>query len=293
MHSSELFDKVSRQVITAMETSGVDWCKSWAPIGGGPVSISTGEPYSGFNVLILGLSRMANGWNSNHYGTFKSWRSQGYSVEKGQKGTHITCYKSGTKTVKKDNGQEDTESWRMLRLYTVFNADQVKDTLLGRKGASFTDGVEQAPEFTANPNTAMDTLAADVGVDVRNVDLAQAFYAPGPDYVNMPRIEQFDSAEAYACTLGHEITHWTKHKSRLDRNEGRAVEELVAEMGSAMLAASLGISPTPREDHATYLNSWIKELKDKPSSIQKASAKAQASTTYLLNAQSQKVGLAA
>jgi antirestriction protein ArdC len=71
MHSSELFDKVSRQVITAMETSGVDWCKSWAPIGGGPVSISTGEPYSGFNVLILGLSRMANGWNSNHYGTFK------------------------------------------------------------------------------------------------------------------------------------------------------------------------------------------------------------------------------
>jgi antirestriction protein ArdC len=109
----------------------------------------------------------------------------------------------------------------------------------------------------------------------------------------MPRIEQFDSAEAYACTLGHEITHWTKHKSRLDRKEGRAVEELVAEMGSAMLAASLGISPTPREDHATYLNSWIKELKDKPSSIQKASAKAQAATSYLLNAQSQKVGLAA
>ena len=173
----------------------------------------------------------------------------------------------------------------MLRLYVVFNAEQISD---------YTPAdIEDVPEFTANPNTAMDTLAADVGVDVRNVDLAQAFYAPTPDYVNMPHMEQFDSPEAYACTLGHEITHWTKHKSRLDRNEGRAVEELVAEMGSAMLAASLGISPTPREDHATYLNSWIKELKDKPSSIQKASAKAQASTTYLLNAQSQKVGLAA
>ena len=228
---------------------------------------------------------MSQGWSSNEFGTFKSWRRKGYSVAKGQKGTHITYYTSGTKTVKKDNGQEDTEAYRVLRLYVVFNAEQISD---------YTPAdIEDVPEFTANPNTAMDTLAADVGVDVRNVDLAQAFYAPGPDYVNMPRIEQFDSAEAYACTLGHEITHWTKHKSRLDRNEGRAVEELVAEMGSAMLAASLGISPTPREDHATYLNSWIKELKDKPSSIQKASAKAQASTTYLLNAQSQKVGLAA
>ena len=286
MQSSELFEKVSRQVIAAMETSGVDWCKSWAPIGGrGPFSIDSGKSYTGFNTLILGLSRMSQGWSSNEFGTFKSWRRKGYSVAKGQKGTHITFYKSGTKTVKKDNGQEDTEAFRMLRLYVVFNAEQISD---------YTPAdIEDVPEFTANPSTAMDTLAADVGVDVRNVDLAQAFYAPGPDYVNMPRIEQFDSAEAYACTLGHEITHWTKHKSRLDRKEGRAVEELVAEMGSAMLAASLGISPTPREDHATYLNSWIKELKDKPSSIQKASAKAQAATSYLLNAQSQKVGLAA
>ena len=286
MHSSELFEKVSRQVITAMETSGVNWCKSWAPIGGrGPFSIDSGNSYTGFNTLILGLSRMSQGWSSNEFGTFKSWRRKGYSVAKGQKGTHITYYTSGTKTIENDNGQEETKSWRTLKLYTVFNAEQILD---------YTPAdIEDVPEFTANPKTAMDTLAADVGVDVRNVDLAQAFYAPTPDYVNMPHIEQFDSAEAYACTLGHEITHWTKHKSRLDRNEGRAVEELVAEMGSAMLAASLGISPTPREDHATYLNSWIKELKDKPSSIQKASAKAQAATSYLLNAQSQKVGLAA
>tara|TARA_R100001244_G_scaffold113782_1_gene84266 strand:- start:461 stop:1321 length:861 start_codon:yes stop_codon:yes gene_type:complete len=286
MHSSELFEKVSRQVIVAMETSGVNWCKSWAPIGGrGPFSIDSGNSYSGFNTLILGLSRMSQGWSSNEFGTFKSWRRKGYSVAKGQKGTHITYYASGKKTIENDNGQEETKAWRTLKLYTVFNAEQILD---------YTPAdIEDVPEFTANPKTAMDTLAADVGVDVRNVDLAQAFYAPTPDYVNMPHIEQFDSAEAYACTLGHEITHWTKHKSRLDRNEGRAVEELVAEMGSAMLAASLGISPTPREDHATYLNSWIKELKDKPSSIQKASAKAQAATSYLLNAQSQKVGLAA
>jgi len=286
MHSSELFQKVSRQVIAAMETSGVDWCKSWAPIGGrGPFSIDSGKSYTGFNTLILGLSRMSQGWSSNEFGTFKSWRRKGYSVAKGQKGTHIVWYGSGLRKVQNEDGTEESRGWRSAKAYAVFNAEQISD---------YTPAdIEDVPEFTANPTTAMDTLASDVGVDVRNVDLAQAFYAPDPDYVNMPHIEQFDSAEAYACTLGHEITHWTKHKSRLDRNEGRAFEELVAEMGSAMLAASLGISPMPREDHAKYLNSWVKELKDKPSLIQKASAKAQASTTYLLNAQSQKVGLAA
>ena len=172
MHTSELFEKVSRQVIAAMETSGVDWCKSWAPIGGrGPFSIDSGKSYTGFNTLILGMSRMSQGWSSNEFGTFKAWRRKGYSVAKGQKGTHITFYKSGTKTIENDNGQEETKAWRTLKLYTVFNAEQIADyTPLD---------IKDVPEFTANPNTAMDTLASDVGVDVRNVDLAQAFYAPG------------------------------------------------------------------------------------------------------------------
>ena len=295
MNRAELYRQVADKIIAAMKTSGTDWCKCWTPIGGGaPTSISTGNPYSGINILILGLARMAKGWQSNQYGTFKAWRAQGYSVSKGEKATHISWYGAGTKSVQNEDGTEDRVKWSAAKAYAVFNAEQVKDVLMGRKGLSHTDGVEQAPVFTANPDTAMDTLARDVGVDVRNVDLTQAFYVPSADYVNMPHLEQFDSAESYACVLGHEMTHWTGNKLRLDRDKSNyAFEELIAEIGSAMLAGSLGISPTPRVDHAKYLNNWIRNINDKPNTIISAAAKAQKAATYLLEAQAAQVELAA
>jgi antirestriction protein ArdC len=286
MITSEFHRQVADKVIAAMQDSGTNWCKCWTPIGGcPPTSISTGNPYSGINILILGLTRMAKGWQSNQYGTFKSWRAKGYSVAKGEKATHIVWYGSGSRKVQNEDGTEDSVGWRAVRAYPVFNAEQVADY-------TPTD-IGDVPEFTKQANTAMDKLASDVGVDVRNVDLARAFYAPSPDYVNMPHIDQFDSAEAYACTLGHEMSHWTGHKSRLDRAKGYAFEELVAEIGSAMLAASLGISPTPRADHAKYLNNWVQDINDKPSTIISAAAKAQAASNYLLEAQAAQVGLAA
>jgi len=295
MKTAEFHRQVADKVIAAMQDSGTDWCKCWTPIGGhAPTSIVTDNPYSGINVLILGLTRMAKGWQSNYYGTFKSWRAKGYSVAKGEKATHIVWYGSGSRKVQNEDGTEDSVGWRSAKAYAVFNAEQVTDTRLGRKGLSFTDGVEQAPEFTKQADTAMDKLACDVGVDVRNVDLSQAFYVPSADYVNTPHIEQFDSAEAYACTLGHEMCHWTGHTSRLDRKKDNyAFEELVAEIGAAMLAASLGISPTPRVDHAKYLSGWIKNINDKPTTVISAAAKAQAAANYLLEAQAAQVGLAA
>ena len=286
MNTAEFHRQVADKVIAAMQDSGADWCKCWTPIGGrAPTSIATGNPYRGINVLILGLTRTAKGWQSNQYGTFKSWRAKGHSVAKGERATHIVWYGSGTRKVQKEDGTEDSVGWRSAKAYAVFNAEQVADY-------TPTD-IGDVIEFTKQADTAMDKLASEANVDVRNVDLAQAFYVPSADYVNMPRIEQFYSAEAYACTLGHEMSHWTGHKSRLDRAKGYAFEELVAEIGSAMLAASLGISPTPRADHAKYLNGWIKDIGDKPTTIISAAAKAQAAANYLLESQAAQVGLAA
>ena len=288
MKTAEFHRQVADKVIAAMQDSGTDWCKCWTPIGGhAPTSIATGNPYSGINILILGLTRMTKGWQSNQYGTFKSWRAKGYSVGKGEKATHIVWYGSGTRKVQNEDGTEESRGWRSAKAYAVFNAEQVADY-------TPTD-IGDAPEFTTQADTAMDKLACDVGVDVRNVDLAQAFYVPSADYVNMPHIEQFDSAEAYACTLGHEMSHWTGHKSRLDRigKTTMLFEELVAEIGAAMLAASLGISPTPRVDHAKYLSGWIRNINDKPTALISAAAKAQAAANYLLEAQAEQVGLAA
>ena len=284
MHISELHIKTTNAIIDAMKTAGTGWTKNWAPRGGkAPTSISTGKPYNGINVLILGMANMAHGYSSNEYGTFKAWKNKACCVGKGEKAAaYIVWYGSGTRQVANDDGTEETKHWKSAKVSAVFNAEQVD-------GYTPSDiGDVSAPIVEAD--TAMDKLAHSVGADVRNVDLAKAFYVPSADYVNMPRIDQFDSAEGYACTLGHELTHWTGHVSRLDRNlnqgkwsnDNYAFEELVAELGSAFLAASLGISIEPRDDHAKYINGWIKQLKDKPSSLMSAASKAQHAATYLL-----------
>jgi antirestriction protein ArdC len=85
------------------------------------------------------------------------------------------------------------------------------------------------------------------------------------------------------------LTHWTKHASRLDRDfeakrfgdTGYAREELVAELGAAFLCANLGITPEPREDHASYLAHWIAVLKEDKRAIFQAAAHAQKAVDFL------------
>lgn len=48
-----------------------------------------------------------------------------------------------------------------------------------------------------------------------------AYYCAGDDAVQMPPFESFRDAESYYATLAHEVTHWTKHGKRLDREFGR------------------------------------------------------------------------
>ena len=96
------------------------------------------------------------------------------------------------------------------------------------------------------------------------------------------------ATECYYSTLAHELTHWTGHTSRLARDfSGRfgssayAFEELVAELGAAMLCAELGISIEPRADHAQYLNGWISVLKGDNGAIIKAASLAKQAAAFI------------
>jgi antirestriction protein ArdC len=105
----------------------------------------------------------------------------------------------------------------------------------------------------------------------------------------MPCIDVFRDAESYYATLAHETTHWTRHPSRLDRDfgrkrfgdEGYAMEELVAELGSAFLCADLELTPEVRDDHTAYIASWIKVLKDDKRAIFSAASHAQRAADFL------------
>jgi antirestriction protein ArdC len=132
------------------------------------------------------------------------------------------------------------------------------------------------------PAARADRFFAATSAEIRHGG-TRAYYAEGPDYVQMPPFETFRDAESHAATLAHELTHWTKHEKRLARDMGRvrwgdegyAKEELVAELGSAFLCADLEITPEVREDHAAYIGHWLKALQDDKRLIFTAAAHAQ------------------
>jgi antirestriction protein ArdC len=120
-----------------------------------------------------------------------------------------------------------------------------------------------------------------------------AFYAPSRDIIQMPPFELFRDKESYYATALHELTHWTRHETRLNRDFGRqrfgdagyAREELVAELGAAFLCAETGITPEIRADHADYIGNWLNVLKEDKRAIFSAAAHAQRAADFLQNLQ--------
>jgi antirestriction protein ArdC len=101
--------------------------------------------------------------------------------------------------------------------------------------------------------------------------------------------QSFRSTESYYATVAHELTHWTRHETRLNRDFGRkrygdagyAMEELVAEIGAALLCADLGITPETRTDHAAYIASWLTVLRNDRRAIFNAASHAEKAVDYV------------
>ena len=60
-----------------------------------------------------------------------------------------------------------------------------------------------------------------------------------------------------------------------------AFEELVAELGAAFLCADLRIANDPRPDHAAYLASWLRVLRDDPRALFRAARLASEAAGFL------------
>lgn len=169
----------------------------------------------------------------------------------------------------------------------MFNVDQIQGLPVHyyakpeAKFESVAQRIERAEAFFAA-----------TGADIR-FGGGRAFYRQDADYVQMPSLEAFPQAEGFCLTLAHEVCHWTKTPPRLNRDfgkkswgdEGYAIEELVAELGAAFLCADLDIAPGGgdgvREDHAAYIASWLKVLKNDKRAIFTAASHAQRAADYL------------
>ena len=283
----DVYSRVTACIIADLEQGVRPWMKPWSgEHAAGRITRPlrhNGIPYKGINVVMLWSAATEKGYACPLWLTFRQALELGGNVRKGETGELVVYANRITRTETDDNDAESLREIPFLKGYTVFNAEQCN----GLPAQFQTPAAPPALSPMARIAHA-DRFFAATGADIRHGG-TRAFYAEGPDYVQMPPFETFRDAERHAGTLAHELTHWTKHPARLGRDfgrvtwgdEGYAKEELVAELGSAFLSADLEITPEVQPDHAAYIASWLKALKDDKRLIFSAAAHAQRAVDYL------------
>ena len=280
----DVYSRVTSKIITDLEQGVRPWHKPWSASNASGNIIrplrANGQPYRGVNVLLLWGEADAKGYCSPIWMTYKQAATLGAQVRKGEHGSLVVYADKLTRTETDGEGHEIERDIHFMKGYTVFNTEQVDGLPAHYYAKAETPSpVERIPQAEA--------FFACTGARVQHGG-NRAFYAPHPDFIQMPPAESFESPESYAATKAHELTHWTAHPSRLARELGKrfgddayAAEELIAEMGSAFLCADLGITPETRDDHAAYLDHWLKVLKADSRAIFTAASQAQRAADYL------------
>ena len=291
----DVYSRVTDKIITDLEKGNLTWFQPWkAGHIAGPVSRplrSVGIPYRGINVLMLWAAAIEANYDCPIWLTYKQAQEIGGQVRKGEKGALVVYANTINRTKTTDDGKEVEESIPFMKGYTVFNVEQINGL-----PAQFYARVEPVHEAPLERKEHLEKFLSATGADIRHGG-SRAYYRIDADFVQMPELHAFHEVERYYATAAHEITHWTRHPSRLDRDLGRkrfgdkgyAMEELVAEIGAAFLCADLGITPAIREDHAAYIKTWLTVLKNDKKAIFSAAGHAQRAVDYLQGRQLQLV----
>ncbi|QDU45209.1 DNA primase TraC [Symmachiella dynata] len=288
----DVYTQVTNRIVAELERGVRPWLKPWnAEHAAGRITRPlrhNGQYYLGINILMLWASAEMQGFACPIWLTFQQAKELGGHVHKGEQASPVVYASTFKKTDKNEEGQELEEEIPFLKQYSVFNVEQCEGL------PQHFYALAEPPKETLERIAHAETFFANTGAKIEHGG-NRAYYAIATDSVRMPPFETFRDAESHAATLAHELTHWTKHPSRLDRDlgrkrfgdEGYAMEELVAELGSAFLCADLRITPELREDHASYIHSWLKVLKDDKRAIFTAASLASKAVDYLHGLQPQ------
>ena len=287
IEKQDIYTRITNQIVSHLERGVRPWLKPWnAEHAAGRITRPlryNGMPYSGINVLSLWASAMAQNFAGPIWMTFKQATELDGHIRKGAKGSLVVYADSITRKETDDKtGDEIEREIPFLKGYTVFNVEQIDGlpAVFYAKAAPQMDPVariERADRFFA-------VLGATIGHGGN-----RAYYSLTNDTIQMPPFVSFQDADSYYATLAHECTHWTGSPSRLNRDfgghrfgsQGYAIEELVAELGAAFLCADLELSLKPREDHASYIATWLDVLAQDNRAVFTAAAHAQHAVEYI------------
>ena len=278
---------VTDKIIEQMNAGIIPWHKPWHLAGSAEdsaINYVTRKPYSVINQWLLG--------DTGEYLTFKQIQERGGSVKKGAKSKFVVFFTMQPYKVTNKDGEEELRQRPVLRYYNVFHIDNVEGI------ASKIDKPASKPTEVEIEGAATDAINAYLNREsglrfINNKPSDRAFYSPVEDKVVVPMPAQFDEVSEYFSTAFHELVHSTLIESRCNRRDKSKVaffgsheysrEELVAEVGAAMLCSNFGYDCQKTfRNSVAYLQSWVKNLKNDPKAIVVAAGKAAAAVTYIL-----------
>jgi antirestriction protein ArdC len=270
-----IYAEVTDRIISELEGGRVPWVQPWSNAAASPAlpaNAVTGRAYSGINILCLWGAVIEHGFAAQRWLTFSQARGAGGMVRKGEHGTQVVFAnrfrpkdaggRDGGSRADGDSraagrdalaGGEAAKAIPFLKRFTVFNVEQID---------GLPDALTHSEVLPHEIIPAAEALVTASGADIR-IGGSEAYYLPARDIVQLPPPHDFASISDFYATTFHELGHWTGGRTRLDRpmNHGFASpdyarEELIAELTSAFLCASLGLAPTVR--HADYIADWLR-----------------------------------
>ena len=276
--NNKVVQMVADKVLAEMEKGVIPWHKPWSDGFSCAVSYNTGKPYSLLNQFLLG--------QPGEYITFKQCVAAGGTVKKGEKSSFVVYWN----IVKKEEADEKTggkklKSFPVLRYYNVFRIDQCE----GIEGKRKIERFEHKPvsemqgviDAYTNANPELKLVLSENG--------DSSYYNSLADEIVVPGIDRFEDINQFYSTVFHEIIHSTGAKHRLNRltktsfgSEEYGREELVAEIGAASLLSSCGVDTTI-EESASYIDNWMRAIRENPDIIVVAAGKAEKAVDFVLN----------
>jgi len=282
----QIRQEVTDTIIAQLEAGTVPWNNQWktnTPVLTLPKNETTGNYYKGINILLLWCSALKNKYTTNEWGSFKQWSAKNEMIKKGEQGNTIIFYDTFDKEI-----DGEIQKIPVIKRYKVFNKCQL---------ASYEYKPSPIPEYTESLIEKIDPVDEFIQNTAACIEHSgyEAYYEPSRDLINMPFPELFitnptcTATEGYYSTLLHELAHWTGAKHRRDRFKDGSVdyakEELVAELGAAFMCASFEIATLEKGSHATYIEKYLKMLKEDNQAIFKAASEASKAFDYLMSLQ--------
>lgn len=284
----DIHREVTETIISQLEKGTIPWRQPWQGQSSKdffdlPYNTISNNHYKGINIVLLWGATIDKNFDTAEWATFKQWSEKKETIRKGEKGSMIVYYDF----LEKEDDKGEIQKIPFLKSYHVFNRCQLssytpQEFKLETETIPLVQRIEVVDRFIENTKAVIEHRANG------------AFYRPSEDKIYMPKVETFQdtqsctATEGYYSTLLHELVHWSGSSKRLDRTKSKrfgdnqyAVEELVAELGSAFLCAEFDIGNAEKGDHASYIASWLKVLKDNKHCIVSAASEASKAVNYI------------